>query len=462
MAWGDMNTDGKRDGMVDSLAASGADVRIYPMEGGQPGAEPSIVLKAATAIVDWGDMNGDGYADLAVASADKLQVYRNDLKGGLDQGAAWGSKETGAVSGVSWGDVDNDGDQDLAAAYSDGPTRLYLNSGRQLDNQAAWSSAIDNADPTIAVWADVDGDGDLDLAQVGRTSTGMPVSIYLNRGRPLPAVPGVTSPQKQANSTSAAWGDVDGDGQLELAVGRSGSTPPSGFFSLKGYPPAQSLIYRVRDNALLPDPGMWNPSEAATTSVGWGDIDGDGDLDLAVGNAPAVDRSDPNKLLDTGAIEVYRNSGKGLEPAPAIKLGGPDRPTVAVAWGDIDGDSALDLVAGTHNDSTQVYFNQRTADPAAAFVESDGCGLEFEGKGSNVGYCPGRPEQRRRTRPGRRRVRGQWVDPCLHESEPRFQTVNAIRHRDALRIQHCPGRHGSGRLPRPGGRRQRPAQARLS
>ena len=63
-----------------------------------------------------------------------------------------------------------------------------------------------------------------------------------------------------------AWGDWDGDGDLDLAVGNNGRQP--------GY---------KNDGGVLTS--VWTSVEAVPTlSVAWGDWDGDGDLDLAAGN----------------------------------------------------------------------------------------------------------------------------------------------------------------------------------
>ncbi len=115
-------------------------------------------------------------------------------------------------------------------------------------------------------WGDVDGDGDLDLA-TGKRYT--PSKVYLNIHGVLETTASWNSGES-GNTKSVAWGDMDGDGDLDLAVGNYGTSPNKVYLNVNG---------------VLQTTAIWSSSvNDYTLSVAWGDLDGDADLDLAVGN----------------------------------------------------------------------------------------------------------------------------------------------------------------------------------
>ncbi len=119
-------------------------------------------------------------------------------------------------AGVAAGDVDGDGWCDLYFCGLSVGNRLYRNLGgwRFEDITGGAGVACANRDCTGAALADLDGDGDLDLAV---NSIGGGTHLYFNNGRggfaasPTPLNPG-------RGGTSLALADADGDGDLDLYV----------------------------------------------------------------------------------------------------------------------------------------------------------------------------------------------------------------------------------------------------
>ncbi len=139
-------------------------------------------------------------------------------------------------------------------------------------------------------------------------------------------------------STSVAWGDMDGDGELDLAVGNAPTYDLTCFCDVGG----ENKVYRSQNGTLDPA-AFWTSADTdRTTSIAWGDVDGDGDLDLAVGN-----KSSPNK--------VYLNQN-GVLQTTAAWTSPSFNTTHSVAWGDVDSDGDLDLAVGNYG-SNKVYLN---------------------------------------------------------------------------------------------------------
>ncbi len=186
-----------------------------------------------------------------------------------------------------------------------------------LSEQATWTSPFDSWSQGPA-WGDWDGDGDLDLAQCN--SVEEPNRVFDNADGEL--LVAWTSAELE-DSLSCAWGDWDGDGDLDLAVGNCNYQHNRVYENTGSEDPAERLV-----------PVWLSDEQYPTPRVAWADWDGDGDLDLAAGNNPGA----PN--------HVYENTG-AADPAERLQLAwtsAEHESTTDLAWGDWDRDGDPDLV----------------------------------------------------------------------------------------------------------------------
>ena len=135
----------------------------------------------------------------------------------------------------------------------------------------------------------------------------------------LPAVGQVSFSERPEFGSRAtltvAWADFDGDGDVDLAVGNTNGDP--------------NELYVNQGNGTFVQRDEFGAGE--TFAIVWGDFDNDGDPDAAVADGGA----DPNFL--------YVNNGNGTFTGHA-EFG--SNTTVAMAWADFDLDGDLDLAVG--------------------------------------------------------------------------------------------------------------------
>ena len=144
----------------------------------------------------FGDMDHDGYPELAVASPTQKFYLFDNTNGVLDTVPCWVSAVGTEPSAVAWADVDADGDLDLAAGSWFYLAGIFENNGVALADTFAWKKPAGNGTQQIA-WADYDedcvidsvktitGNGTRKLFYLGHQPIHQIVSIELN-GSSLP------------------------------------------------------------------------------------------------------------------------------------------------------------------------------------------------------------------------------------------------------------------------------------
>src|ERR1044071_6663197 len=238
---------------------------------------------------------------------------------------------------VAWADYDGDGDLDVVVAglgSHDIPfTTIYKNTAGTFTNSNIVLPGLSRA---TAAWGDFDGDGDLDLAMTGLDSSGIPTTrVYRNNGGVFTPVAGSFT---GVFAGTVTWADYDGDGDLDLLV--------TGTATAGATATPITRLYRndggVFTSVAHPFPNCYLGAAA------WGDYNNDGNLDVVI-----------TGVSDTGALlaAIWRNDGATFTDIGA-NLPGLDLGTVA--WGDYDSDGDLDLLfGGNSNDGyiTRIYRN---------------------------------------------------------------------------------------------------------
>jgi len=197
-------------------------VHIFINNAGNLETSPSWSSSAneISGYLSWGDYNNDGWYDLAVSKWANFHsgVYRNN-EGIVGQSPVFSVNTDDTQKGIGWSYVDDDNYPELAIGGSGLPTHLYPNDEGVLGSSPIWQSSNSYHGVQDLTWADVDNDGDEDLATV-HFSTGH-LRIYLNINGELEQTPSWQYDASQVG-TAVTFGDINGDGALDLVMGVSG------------------------------------------------------------------------------------------------------------------------------------------------------------------------------------------------------------------------------------------------
>jgi hypothetical protein len=306
------------------------------------------------------DVDGDGDLDFVMGVlggayspvrnlTDNLYYWERTADGRLAfrTGRLLDGIDAGAESAPAFGDLDGDGYLDLLVGTRIDPARSntarllhFRNDGTPGSPSFSLADTVD-LDPAYhyaPALGDVDDDGDLDL-MLGTWNRD--VAFYRNTGSP-------TSPRfdrdttvsldiERAGNATPVLVDFDGDGDLDLLVGEA--TGELTFVRNDGTPGEPQFV-RVTDR--LGDIDVGRRSAPAVV-----DLDGDGLLDLVIGR-------------ESAGIAAFRNAGSAAEPVYEpwpFEIPLPANATPVFV--DIDGDGRLDLIAGGIGGGLVFYWNSR-------------------------------------------------------------------------------------------------------
>ncbi len=416
---GDVDGDGYTDVIVGAPGRGDSGAALVYL-GGAAGltAEPGWMVAGdqvgagfGTAVATAGDVDGDGFSDVAIGAptydltgtttltdAGRVCVYHGSITGLVTGPANWisGGEQPGAGFGAALstaGDVNGDGYADLLVGAPDytlqgtailtntGQARLYYGGPSGLTAAEGWSVTGDQMGArwgaAVSTAGDVNGDGYADLL-IGAPGYGNGSAqpdegaVYVYYGGaagpgPIPTWGAHPTDQENAHfgAAVATAGDVNGDGYTDLLIGAPdydhGQTDEGGAFVYHGHP-----------DGLSTTPAWSAAGRRAGVMLGWsvapaGDVNGDGFGDIIVG-APRYEHDQ----VEEGAALLYWGRPGGPS-ASSVWIGEGDQDwarvgTVVASAGDVNGDGFDDLVAGVP------YYDGEAMDEGAAFIYHGGIG----------------------------------------------------------------------------------------
>jgi len=319
VAVGDFNSDGKLDLVVANSGSNNVSVFLGKGDGTFKAAV-NYGAGSGPSSVAVGDFNGDGKLDVAVTNNANNHGNVSILMGNGDGTFRAGMNfATGRnSSSVAIGDFNGDGNLDLVVANSaSNNISVLLGKGDGTFKAAVNYGAGSN--PSSVAVGDFNGDGKLDVAVSSFTNG---VNVLMGKGDGTFKAPVSYAAD---GPTSVAVGDLNGDGKLDLVV--SNIVTNQGFSNV-------GVLLGKGDGTFRPEVDYGAGSNPYTVAVG--DFNGDGKPDLIVANAGYGD--------GLQSVSLLLGNGDGTFQSMVEYDGGSSPASLAV--GDFNGDGRLDVAVG--------------------------------------------------------------------------------------------------------------------
>ena len=268
----------------------------------------------------------------------------------------------------TFADIDGDGDSDLVVGLSDGTLKYYRKNPSGSLTVFSELTGTDNPfnGVNVGYWAfpafgDVDGDGDLDLVVGEYRGT---LKYFLNES----ADGSITFTAKTAASdnpfngvdvgyySAPALADVDKDGKVDLVVGEEDGI--LNYFLNESV--GETITFTAKTVA---SENPFNNFDVGQYSAPkFVNLDGDRDLDLVVGDRGGDLNYFLNESTDTTTVFTAKTSTDN--PLNGLEV----RSSAVPSFADIDGDNDLDVVMGNY-DGILTYFENESTPGTMTFTK---------------------------------------------------------------------------------------------
>lgn len=332
--------------------------------------------------VSWGDLDGDGWEDIASPSFQNGQgqavspVFYKNL-GATSPGqferkdlAVFAGVDLSISRGINLFDFNNDGKLDMYITRSGSfsPDLLLINNNNDWTFTKIAVTGSENYETGFrsSVVLDYDKDGFADIF-VGQDAN-LKGLLYRNiNGTTLSQVTG-TALDNIGLERNISAADTDNDGDIDILI-QDYNNAGSGPAVTKLYKNNNDGTFTKASGTALFDTDFIRSSRTCS----WGDIDNDGDLDLFIGTQSGG-----------GTDRLYRNDGNNVFTFLSSNAVSQVSLSYGSSFGDLDNDGDVDLVVAASGSNT-IFFN----DGVGNFTKYPGAEMVNHPDIGNIGLALG-------------------------------------------------------------------------
>lgn len=253
---------------------------------------------------------------------------------------SWSPPDIGSYAAPNAVDLDDDGDLDLLIGTSGGSTIAYRNIGSS--ESPSWSAnsawnVSDIGSHAVPQAADLDGDGDFDLLVGAQDGISYGMENTGSKSSPVWTANSAWNTVDTGSLAGPELVDLDGDGDIDLMVGDD-----------------NGISYGYRNTGSTSAPiwtaeASWNmPDASSSARPRLADLDGDGDYDALVG-------------VNNGLTYAYENTGDTTAPTWVRNTAWEDSADAGYLavpeLADFDGDGDMDRMIGSNGGNSYTYKN---------------------------------------------------------------------------------------------------------
>jgi len=320
--WDDVNNDGFLDilllGYNDVTFVGITDVYLNNNDGTfsalNLGLSPTYLGEAA-----FSDINNDGYVDIAITGIETdnfefiTKIYKNNGDTTFSELIGAGTFPGMNFGRIKFADYNNDGFQDfvLSGFGDDYYTKIFTNNGDETFTESgivllqSWLGDTE--------WGDYNDDGNIDLIISGTGGVSgdeRNTILYKNNGDGT--FTDISAGFNGVSHSSLEWGDFDDDGDLDVLIIGTNTTPGNGNYTYHVYNNDGSDVFSLSATALLTG-SYYGDADS-------GEIDGDGKIDLIISGYNENDLPDSNVFVNTTILSVNESQigDFNIFPNPSI------------------------------------------------------------------------------------------------------------------------------------------------